>query len=243
MPAYRFYTQQELKPQKTITVDKEEHKHLRQVMRIDVGDSLEVTDGKGHLGQAKVTSFEKHSSVIEIESVDFFKQEISFDIYQAVPKISKLDALVEKATELGMGTMYLFMGDKSTQKFQEEKLKRLEKIAISSLKQSGRLYLPKFKVISPIAQWKEGFTGAYFGDLSKEAEPLVKALPKERKPVSFCNGPEAGFSSQEIEKLKQLGFQGVSLHHNILRTETAPLAFLSIAFNSFSSQGDGPIVN
>ncbi len=245
MPAYRFFTDQVLKEKKEITLEGFEHKHIKQVMRLDVGNEIEVTDGKGNLALAKICVCEKSSTTVEITTLTFFPKEHDLILLQAMPKASKLDLILEKGVELGLTEIHIFMGEKSIQKLPLEKLGRLQTIATSALKQSARLYLPQIKVISPISKWPDAPSNAFFGDLGEGAPLLFNALGEIQgiKKLYFCNGPEAGFTKKELKLLRQKKFNGVSLHTNVLRTETAPLAFLSIAFQKFLTESDGSIVN
>ncbi|MCH9632091.1 MAG: Ribosomal RNA small subunit methyltransferase E [Chlamydiae bacterium] len=245
MPAYRFFIDQTFEVSQQITLDGFEHKHLKQVMRVDEEDEIEITDGKGNLARAVVLMLDKNHTTVEIKEVNFFPKKHNLILLQCMPKASKLDLILEKGTELGLSEIHICMGEKSVQKLPTEKLERLRSITISALKQSGRIYLPKIKIIRPIAEWENAKPFAFFGDLSYEAPLLGKELPQnqEAQTFYFCNGPEAGFSKRELKKLRQKNFKGISLHTNILRTETAPLVFLSAAFQHLLAQGNHAIVN
>ena len=244
MPAYRFFNDQPLKTSQKLLLEGLEHKHLKQVMRKEVGDEVEIADGKGTLAVAKVLLFKKSETLLEIQKVTFLPKKHELVLYQAMPKATKLDLIVEKGTELGLSKIYLFMGERSIQKPTAVKLDRLKSIAVSALKQSGRLYLPEIELISPIGEWDKTVSNAFYGEVT-QAPLLQNALGEVQNlhSLSFCNGPEAGFSKKETLHLQKIHFKGVSLHSNILRTETAPLIFLSLAFNHLLAKGNTAIVN
>jgi 16S rRNA (uracil1498-N3)-methyltransferase len=127
----------------------------------------------------------------------------------------------------------LFPGYHSERKkFTEDQHLRMLQVAISAMKQCGRLDLPVIECIGGLKELK-GFGGnnAYFGDVSAAAPLLINEWQKSppKQGAIFFIGPETGFSEEEEGILKKLGAKGIKLHGNILRTETASLATLAIA--------------
>ncbi|NGX46210.1 MAG: hypothetical protein K940chlam2_01396, partial [Chlamydiae bacterium] len=105
----------------------------------------------------------------------------------------------------------------------------LKAITISAIKQCGRLDLPEILVKPTLSKWEELSHPAYFGDISPEAPTLQKTWQKSDSCYFFI-GPESGFSPDEITHLRRLHAHGVTLHHNILRAETASIVALSQCF-------------
>ena len=118
---------------------------------------------------------------------------------------------------------WLFPGEKSEKKTVSH-LQRLETIQINALKQCGRLFLPRITLKPPLDQWQQPPGSLFFGDLSPQA-PLLKG--PFTSPITFFIGPEKGFSPTELATLSQFKAIGISLHHNILRAETAAITALS----------------
>lgn len=226
MPHARYYTPHPLRHGDFVTLTPEEEKHLLKVMRTQIGDLVELVDGKGSLAKAVLISSHK----LKIEEIYFEKPlETQLIVAQALPKASRLDFIVEKGTELGMSELWLFPGERSEKKeVSETLLHRLESIVISSLKQCGRLYLPKILIKPSLKLWKAPLQyPSFFGDVDPTAPPLLKAWDKDS--LIFFIGPESGFSHNEDKLLKEFHSKGVKLHNQILRTDTASLCFLSIA--------------
>lgn len=245
MPASRFYQDKFFEEGETITIEDDEFHHLKNVMRHEQGDCIEIINGKGSLGFANLVEIKKKCALALINKVSFFEKTHDFIILQGMPKLNKLEILLEKGTELGATEFHLFHADKSSTKIINEKLHRMNLKLTSALKQSGRYYLPQIKMIPPIPKWEPSFQNAYFGALNENAPLLYNLLSKKEdlQPYFFCCGPEAGFSEKEIELLNKKHFKGVSLHPNILRTETAPLAFLSLVYHHLLIHGHRTIVN
>lgn len=219
MPHNRFFVDTPLAPHQLIPLQ-EEARHLR-VMRIDVGDAIELVNGRNQLAQARVHS----PQTAEILSVEEQPPPFPIILCQAIPRLNRLDTIVEKGTELGMTELWLFPGKLSEKK--NVPLERLKKITIAAMKQCGRLDLPSIQLKPSILQWNALLYSAYFGDLSKAAPPFLSVIEKKAG-IYFIVGPEAGLTSEEEKHLREMGVQGVKLHPWILRTDTASLSALSL---------------
>lgn len=232
MPVNRFYTSDELKSGSNAVVRDAEHHHLAHVVRTKEGDEVELVNGRGFLAKGAVSSIGRHEASISIN--DAYCEDPPSNkviIVQAIPKANRLEFILEKCTELGMDELWLFPGEKSEKKqVKESQIKRMETIVIGAMKQSGRLYLPKLLVKDHFSKWNEKPEGElYFGDVDPSAPSLLKALPKNIQfDQLFFIGPESGFTKSEEQTLREMGAQGVKLHKNILRTDTAPMVVLSV---------------
>lgn len=232
MPKNRFYLDAALKSGELLALEDVEAHHLIHVMRQRVGDEVELVNGRGVLAEAHVEKLERQRAWLAVDtSVTQESDPFELIIVQALPRINRLDLIVEKGTELGMTALWLLAGDKSERKsLSESQQKRLDAIAIAAMKQCGRLYLPTIKTVDPLRDWSTLAYPSYFGALDSEAPAFGVAWRKQgpQKGVLFFVGPEAGFSDAEIQAMQQLGALGVSLHPNILRTDTAPLVAASL---------------
>lgn len=218
MPAERFYIDADLS--NAVALEGPEFHHLAHVMRIRVGEEIELVNGRGSLAKAKVLSITKHEATLQILSSSDSPIP-SPRITLAIPLMrpAKLELIIEKCTELGADAFLLYPAQHSEKDdLSSNQQDRLSHIAISAMKQCGRLDLPPIKILS---RFEEIFTipGIYlFGD----TRPAAKLVPTE-EPVIFITGPEKGFSEKELKELDQKA-TGVRLHKNVLRAETAPIA-------------------
>lgn len=227
MPAERYFIDKLLQEGGKLLIEDEEFHHFR-VMRAQEGDSLELVNGQGALAVASVIQIEKKRAYLQIERVK------SFDIPDnrlvlalAIPRINRLDFIVEKGTELGLTDLWLFPGQRSERKeLTEHQLERLRSIAIAAMKQCGRLFLPKICLKPPLTKWEPLPFTAFFGDVDPAA-PALNTQKIPNKTIVFI-GPESGFENTEIETLRKMGVQGVKLHSNILRVDTAALVALTL---------------
>lgn len=220
MPVERFYLDTQF--QERVTLEGSEFHHLAHVMRVRIGEKIELVNGRGALAQAQVHALTKHSAILEILSMEQTPIHPS-GVSLAIPLMrpAKLELIIEKCTELGADAFYLYPAHHSEKEdLSPNQLERLHHIAISAMKQCGRLDLPLIQLLN---RFDDLFTlplAYLFGDTQPNAKPMPS-----RKNVLFISGPEKGFSDKESKLLQQKG-EGVSLHKNILRAETAPLAAL-----------------
>jgi 16S rRNA (uracil1498-N3)-methyltransferase len=232
MPAERYYMDSDLIPSQLVSIEDREFHHLAHVMRAELGEAIELVNGQGTLAQGRVEQILKHQALIRIlESSKTPKKTPRIILAQAIPRINRLDFIVEKGTELGMNDLWLFPGQRSERKsLTEHQLERLKGLTIAAMKQSGTLFLPEISVMPPLKDWKNLEFTAYFGDLSPEAPPFLSTIRETpiRDGLVFFIGPESGFTEDEEKKLKELDAIGVKLHSNILRTDTASLVALSL---------------
>lgn len=211
----------------TATLDEEESRHCAQVLRMGAGDVLHVTDGRGHLWQGTILSSGKKSVQVALDVL--VREEMANParcILAVAPtkQMERMEWLVEKATEIGLLALYPII----TTRTERGKLRtdRLQKIALSAMKQSGRLWLPE--IVEPIGfedflkhkPEVQGFIGHCI-----EEQPKVSLLSQISRevPSLVCIGPEGDFTATEIENALSAGFRPVSLGESRLRVETAAL--------------------
>lgn len=233
MPHNRFYIDASLIPGSEVSFDKDESHHL-EVMRTKNEEQVEIVNGRGDLALGSVVNKNK----IRINSLTHFPESpCQLIIAQGMPRFSRLDTILEKGTELGMTSLWLFPGEKSDKTtLSQNQKERMRKVLIASMKQCGSLHLPKLEFRPPIPSWDTLPYVTFFGDVRKDAPCFYsmwkKTLPQ--KGVIFVIGPESGLTDKEESHLKRLHANGVTLHTNILRTDTAPLAALSLMWHFLS---------
>lgn len=229
MPEDRFYTKEKLS-KSDVLLQGEELRHIA-VMRMKEGENVELINGKGELAEARVISLGKKEARLEVTSVQHKPPSFPLILAQAIPRPSRLDVILEKGTELGMTKLILFPGEHSEKtSFTQEQLQRIEKVLIAAIKQCGSLWLPEVEIAPPLLKWQELPCTSYFGDFREGAMTLHSAWVKKppEKGALFVVGPEKGLTEREEKHLEELGAVGVSLHKNVLRTDTAPLCALSL---------------
>ncbi|MBO7100949.1 MAG: 16S rRNA (uracil(1498)-N(3))-methyltransferase [Bacteroidales bacterium] len=228
----------DITPNAYCTLDPEESRHAVRVLRMREGDELNVTDGRGNLYLCNIVDADDRACSVDVaETLSTFHFPLS-TLHLAVAPTknpSRMEWLVEKAVEIGVGEITLLQCDHSERSFL--KTDRLEKLAVSAMKQSLHTVLPKINPTVKLSDWLNSQLSTLNSQLKfiahceadKPRTPLAAAL-KPGKDVVVLIGPEGDFSEEEIALALACGFQPVSLGPSRLRTETAAL-YAVVAFN------------
>ncbi len=208
----------------------EEARHALKVLRLEAGSVIHVTDGKGNVYTTKIVSsdFKKpRFQVIETQP-NSGKRDYSIHIAVAPTKNpDRTEWLVEKCVELGVNTISFIQCDRSERK--HFKTDRLEKIAVSAMKQSLKAYLPEIRDMISFEKFvteqaKLKFTQKFIAYLDNEKKYYLSNAANPAGSYGLLIGPEGDFSPKEVELARQQEFVPVSLGESRLRTETAAMA-------------------
>lgn len=207
-------------------LDPEESRHAAKVLRKKAGDVIHITDGKGTLYTCKITDAKPDKCAFVIEYYEQEKQK-GFSIHIAIAPTKNTDRtewFVEKAIEIGIDAITFLECDNSERG--KIKLERIEKLAISAMKQSLKFTLPKIHAIRQLREFiSESNSSKKFIAYVDQANPVElfkTAKPKEDYTVLI--GPEGDFSPAELEQAIKNGYKKVALGPSRLRTETAGIA-------------------
>lgn len=230
MPHNRFYINAPLKKGDEIFLQDSELHHFR-VSRIRLGQNIALINGRGQLAEAILLSIDNKQARLRIEEViEEQSRAKAIILAQGLSRMEHLEWTVEKGTELGVYSFWLFPGilsEKNT--LSENQIKRLNHLILSATKQCGRLDLPSLELKPPLLQWGPLEGTLFYGDPSSDAPFLWNLSFDPIPPLIFFIGPESGLDPREKQHLNDyLHARGVRLHINTLRTETASLAALSL---------------
>jgi 16S rRNA (uracil1498-N3)-methyltransferase len=219
-----FY--QPLIPEGIHYLDAAESKHSAKVLRKKNGDQIQITDGKGFLYRAIITSSDVQQCSFEIqEKIESPVRQYRIHIAIAPTKNpDRLEWFVEKSVELGVDQITLIECDHSERS--HLKYERLEKLAISAMKQSLKFLLPSIsgpvKLSDVIVNANE--TEKFIAYVDPENSIHLKDVAASNTSYIVLIGPEGDFSKNELALAQQNHFKKVSLGPSRLRTETAGLA-------------------
>ena len=206
-------------------LDADESRHCTKVLRKKEGDHITVTDGKGVFYEVKLQKVDsKQCSFTIINSTPELKRNFSIHIAVAPTKnIDRIEWFVEKSTELGIDEISFIQCEHSERV--HIKPERIERVAISAMKQSLKASLPK---IYPLKKFKDFINDQSSGDkfiayVDATNPHHLKDLAKPVSSYSVLIGPEGDFSPGELKLAIDHGFLKVSLGSSRLRTETAAL--------------------
>jgi 16S rRNA (uracil1498-N3)-methyltransferase len=208
-----------------------ESHHMVKVLRVTPGQVITASDGRGTLYGIEVSSTARRVTgrLLWKEKVEAER----YGIHLGAGLGERLSWLVEKSTELGVRDLSILLTRKSRKagaaESQGKLHDRLERVAVSALKQSKRAYLPTLSLAVPLSDFldRPKATGSLCIFLDETAlEPSLTELLKGKGPADFVLlvGPEAGFHEEERAMALQEGFLAASLGKARLRSETAAIA-------------------
>jgi 16S rRNA (uracil1498-N3)-methyltransferase len=208
-------------------------RHLTKVLRLKIGDSVELFDGKGTLAQAIIEKIEKSQAVLSVKTIENFSKptERRIIIASSIAKGDRFELLVAKCTELGIDRIVPVIFERTVKQALQHR--RLETIALESTKQCQRLFLPI--VDSPVnfPQAIEKLLIEYpsakivFGSLAQNAESVINLDFGSNDVIAFI-GPEGGMTQIEENMLREINARPVKLTDTVLRIETAAIAFAAV---------------
>lgn len=228
---------------RVILEDPEQLHHLRNVLRIRTGQSVECFDGEGSGYIGSVVASEPRSVVVAIDRrVSDTSPGVAVTLAQSLIKPKRFDWFLQKAAELGAHTIVPLITERtvtrpgSTSKTPREE--RWRRILEEASKQCGRTSVPHLasgcEFDNFVEQPREGTL--LIPTLSEDTRPLKQVLQDRavEMPLTVMIGPEGDFTPEEVRKAESQGAQAVSLGDLTLRSETAGIAILAILQYEFS---------
>jgi 16S rRNA (uracil1498-N3)-methyltransferase len=208
--------------------------HALRVLRLRAGDALTLFDGSGGEWSATVASAARGRLAVEIGAWYDIEREspLRVTLVQGVSSGERMDATVQKATELGVATLQPVLGQKSVVKLAAERaaarVAHWRRVAIAACEQCGRNRLPEVLAVLSLDAYCRTAPPGMRLLLSPDARrPLGSVAARVEAPVTLAAGPEAGFSPAEEAMLEAVGFIPVALGPRVLRTENAAAAALA----------------
>ena len=210
-----------------------------QVLRLQPGQPLVLFNGQGGEWIAEVTQMGRQSVWVRLgaESCPQRELQVSVTLALGVPTNDRMDALVEKASELGATSIQPLMCERSVLRLEGERATKKQAhwqgVAAAASEQCGRTRVTGIEAVRSLRQWLGVLTATTQPDQQRWL--LSPSAPSQWRPtrtvgasgVVFLSGPEGGLSSDEEALAQKHGFIPVSLGPRVLRADTAPLAVLA----------------
>ena len=225
-----FYIEQFDEKASLITLNEETSKHVVQVLRMQAGEQIHLTDGRGYLLTAQIAEAHKRNCVVKVQGIIYQekgkgKTTIAISL---VKNASRFEWFLEKATELGVNEIVPLLCERTER--QHFRYERMKGILLSAMLQSKQVWLP---VLSEPVKFEEYVRQTT--SLEKMVKLIAHCEDAEKQQLSnlqiaeFSNsiiliGPEGDFTPKEIELALQQHFLPVALGETRLRTETAGIA-------------------
>lgn len=246
----KFFVDSEQVNNGKVIISGDDFNHIKNVLRMKVGDSFNVCDSNSQNYMVKINNFEKEEIVCDIieTASNCAESNVKVHIYQGLPKADKMELIIQKSVELGTCKITPVEMKRCVVKLdgkdKSKKIDRWQKISEVAAKQSGRDLIPE---ICQVANVKEIINDFDKFDLvilcyENEKENYLKNVlnnyknkfdQKDEINIAVIIGPEGGIDSSEVDIIKNAGAEVVSLGSRILRTETVALSMLSIIMYEF----------
>ncbi len=204
----------------------DEATHALRVLRLQTGDEVTLTDGKGSFYRAEISAASGKRCLVNILESQQQPPLWQGHLHIAMAPTKNMDRtewFAEKATEIGFDEL-TFLNCRFSER-RVIKTERIRKILISAIKQSLKARLPLLNEMTDFHTFiRQPFNEQKFIAHCYEGEkPLLKDVLKRGQDALVLIGPEGDFSEEEVKAAVEQGFQPISLGRSRLRTETAAL--------------------
>ena len=229
----RYFLNDDAVAEQHALISGSDYHHIKNVMRLKVGDKVIVTLFSGRTFKAKIDTYTKKDVILKIvEDLEVSDNTLNVTLAQALIKREPFELVLQKATELGVKGIYPINTERSIIKIDDfsKKKQRYESIVKEASEQSERAKMPVIHDLIdlmdlPFEEYNHVFL-AYERHDQLALHQLIGAIPNTDS-VLVIIGPEGGFCDQEIEQLKEKTTL-ISLGNTILRSETAAIYILSV---------------
>jgi 16S rRNA (uracil1498-N3)-methyltransferase len=209
--------------------------YLSRVLRRDIGDRVYLFNGSGGEYEAQILSIVHGNAELEVLQLQAGECESPLVVHLglAISRGERMDWAVQKATELGVNALTPLLSEHGEVKLSagrsEKKCRHWQQIAISACEQCGRNSIPFIHPSQSLGHWLQGEPADLALVLAAGGNPLQHWSTARPTSLKLLIGPEGGLSDTELAAATAAGFEVAALGPRILRTETAPVAALSLA--------------
>lgn len=208
-------------------LSEEESKHCIRVLRLKLGDPINLIDGKGGWFTAEISDAHPKRTLVKVNSYTAQVNQRNHYLHIAMAptkNIERFEWFLEKATEIGIDEITPILCAHSERR--DLKIERLNKRITAAMKQSLKAYHPKLNTLIPFSQFLESDRSMqrFIAHCHDGTKAFLKNALKAHTSCTIMIGPEGDFTDDEIESAIKTGYTAISLGEARLRTETAALS-------------------
>ncbi len=210
-----------------LAIGGEEARYLARVVRVRPGERVSATDGRGAVATLEVLACgpEVETRVLALEHR---ARAATLEFWCGAPEGDRADWLVEKLGELGVATLVPLQCARGTWERADAKRDRWERLATAALRQSRSPWRMAIAEPRPLSQALEALAPGAAGWVARPDGATAAGVVGPVARAVAVVGPSSGFEAEELKRLSERGFAGVSLAPTRLRTETAALAMAAL---------------
>lgn len=207
--------------------------HVCRALRMKPQEPLILFNGDGSEYKARLTKVEKRSASAHIEESLNSKSEspLKVSIGQSLSRGERMDYAVQKSTEMGVREITPLFSERCEVKLPKERqgkrVNHWQQIAVSACEQSGRVIPPEIHMPSTLETWLKAQNADLKLVLHHHSEQPLQTMDQPAS-VAILIGPEGGLTAAEVELAGEYGFKPLTLGPRVMRTETAPVAALTL---------------
>lgn len=231
----RIYQPVSLAPETDVQLDENGAAHIGKVLRMQPEQQICLFDGAGNEAIATIIEANKKHVRVHIDSVAHTSKASPLHTHlgQVISRGERMDYAIQKAVELGVSEITPLFSMRCEVKLTgprlDKRLAQWQQQIISACEQCGQNVLPILNRPQTASQWFTQVEQPLKWILHPGETPLNQFL-SQPKPAGVCIaiGPEGGFDGEEISAAQAVGFQAAAIGPRVFRTETAPVAALSL---------------
>ena len=230
MTERRFFLEHKVKDFEII--DNEEFNHLKNVLRLGVGDNITLVCGDGWDYHAKIVDICKREAKVEVfERVKNNNDpKLKVTLFLGVVKNDSFSSITTRMSELGVSAIVPFQCERSGLKSSDVKIEKMQKVANMAIKQcdmSTPLKVYNVCSFDDMLKQLQGFDEVFFAYEAKEASAIN--LHPNGTNIAVIVGPIGGFSDREANTIKNIAnVKCTSLGRRIMRVETACASIVAV---------------
>lgn len=244
---HRFFVNKDQIGENSIEIIAGDVKHIKDVLRLRPKERIEIAcDGITYICEIESLLKDKVVAMIIDKSEGINESVVNITLYQGLAKGSKMDLIIQKCTEIGVKEFFPVATHRSVVKIkdikkEQSKVERWNSIADEAAKQSKRDILPivqniiSFDEMIDLLKDKDNIIVPYEDEINEVIKNGLNNI--NSNDIHLIIGPEGGFEPKEIEKLKEIGANIVTLGPRILRTETAGMVAATIILYELGNSG------
>lgn len=225
---HRIYQLLDLKCGETVTLDKAASNHLLRVLRMRVGESLIVFNGRGGEYSAELVAVGQQAAIKLQEFYDIKREpSVAVHLGQCISRGERMDYALQKSVEVGVAEITPLFAERCNVKLDagriRKRMQHWQAIVISACEQSGRTTVPVLHEPVELTTWVQQCRGVSF---VCDFQPTTSG-DMNFKMANLLIGPEGGLTTEEIAFAHQHEFRSLFLGQLTLRTETAPVVAIT----------------
>lgn len=229
----RFFIDKDIDVDSQVKIDGIEHNHIKNVMRMSVGDDLILVCGDEYDYYAQIVAMSKGDTKVQIlrKEINKYNSEVNLTVFQALTKSDNMSLIVQKLTELGVKTFVPFESEFITSKDKYGKSSKLQEISNQSIKQCKRsipMSVMDTIKFDKLVECIKDYDIVIFANECEKSDVFSEIAINKNQKIALIIGSEGGFSEKEIERLISNGAKSITMGKRILRAETASIALASV---------------